>query len=142
MKLSRKGLDFIKKHEGLRLKVYLCPAGKKTIGYGHALLPHERLDTITEAQAEQLLKKDVEVSECTVNKGVSVALNQNQFDALVSLAFNWGGGNFLRSRGRIKLNNGDYKGAAREFAEVTNKGLLLRRREEEQKLFFLRDDVA
>lgn len=136
MKLSQKGLDFIKKEEGLRLNVYKCSVGKNTIGYGHVLLPHETFTTITEAQADTLLRKDVAVSEATINKGVSVALTQNQFDALVSLAFNWGGGAFLRSRGRVKLNNGDYAGAAKEFEEVNNKGLLLARRLREKKVFF------
>ena len=54
--------DFIKKEEGLKLSVYLCPAGVKTVGWGHAVEPHDGLklgDAITEDRALQFLESDI-----------------------------------------------------------------------------------
>jgi len=138
--ISQKGLDFIQKFEGLKLKVYLCPAGKKTIGYGHVLGATERYSEITKETAENILKYDLKSTEYVINKSVTVNLNQEQFDALVSLVFNWGAGNFLRSKGLVKLNNGDYDGAMKEFKEVVKVGKiklagLQRRRNEEFENF-------
>lgn len=91
MKISKKGLELIKKFEGLRLTAYKCfPHEEKwTIGYGH--YGAKEGDKITKAQAEQYLIKDVEKFENQVNKYQSIYnFNQNQFDALVSFAFNVG----------------------------------------------------
>jgi len=52
------------------------------------------------------LYKDVKIAEATINKGVGVPLTQGQYDALVSLVFNWGGINFLKSQGLKQLNSG------------------------------------
>lgn len=138
--ISQKGLDFIKNFEGLKLKVYLCPAGKRTIGYGHVLGTTERYNEITKETAENILRNDLKASEYVINKSVTAKLNQEQFDALVSLVFNWGAGNFLKSKGLIKLNNSDYEGAMKEFKEVVRVGKiklagLERRRNEEFKNF-------
>lgn len=141
MNISQKGLDIIKKFEGFRATKYICPAGKKTIGYGHVI--HEKdmkKNKITEEEAEALLKEDVKAAEYVIKRGVSVPLSQNQYDALVSLVYNWGGGNFLRSVGRRKLNEGNYLGAIKDFSEVTkangvNLPGLVKRRIEESKLF-------
>jgi lysozyme len=119
MKISSKGLKLIRKYEGFSSKKYLCPAGKNTIGYGHVILPHETYTVLTEQEAEQMLDKDADIAENTVNNLVKAPLNQNQFDALVSLVYNWGSGNFLRSSGLKKLNNKDYIGATMEFLQIS-----------------------
>jgi len=69
--ISKKGLELIKSFEGLRLKPYYCSAGKLTIGYGHVIrkgenYPHEK--AITEAEAENLLVKDVKHAEAVVDR--------------------------------------------------------------------------
>lgn len=101
MKTGQKGLDIIKKYEGLRLQAYLCPAGVWTIGHGHTsnVTPD---DEINEAQAEDLLKSDI----APIEKYLTLSVNQNQFDALVSLIFNIGIGNFESSTlYRLAKNN-------------------------------------
>jgi len=116
MNISQNGLEFIKKYEGFQSKPYLCPAGKLTIGYGHVISPHEQFNSpITEKDADRILENDLKVTETTIAKGVIVPLTQGKYDALVSLVYNWGGGNFLRSIGLRCLNNSDYKKAAEEF---------------------------
>ena len=120
MKTSEKGLDLIKQFEGFKDYVYMCPAGKPTIGYGHVI--DSKLVALTKVaprmtreKAEQLLKNDVKEAEDAINSSVRVTLKQSQFDALVSLIYNWGTYNFKISNGLRKLNAGDYKGAAIEF---------------------------
>lgn len=93
MKISSKGLAIIKKHEGCRLKAYKCPAGKWTIGYGHTA-GVKAGQTITQAQADAYLKQDVAWAEKAVNN-LKKGFNQNQFDALVSFAYNCGSGNLV-----------------------------------------------
>lgn len=141
MKTSDNGIEFIKKHEGLRLKAYLCPAGKPTIGYGHTegVKPGQ---TITEEEAEQLLREDLIVVENEINKH-NLDINQNQFDALVSFVYNVGVGNFRTSTllKKIKTDPND-KTIANEFKRwVYSNGKklpgLAKRREEEAKLYFL-----
>lgn len=118
MKISSKGLELIKKYEGFSSKKYLCPAGKATIGYGHVIQNGETYTMLTEKEALALLDQDADIAENTVNTLVKVPLNQNQFDALVSLVYNWGSGHFLRSLGLKKLNNKDYDGAIIEFSKI------------------------
>lgn len=121
MNISQKGLEFIKKYEGFQSKPYLCPAGKLTIGYGHIISPHEQFNSpITEKDADRILENDLKVTETTIAKGVTAPLAQGQYDALVSLVYNWGGGNFLRSLGLRCLNDSDYTKAADEFFSSEN----------------------
>lgn len=120
MKTSEKGLDIIKQFEGFKDHVYICPAGKQTIGYGHVidrkLIALAKVSPrMTREKAEQLLKNDVKEAENAINSSVKVNISQGQFDALVSLIYNWGAYNFKISNGLRKLNAGDYKGAAIEF---------------------------
>lgn len=117
LKTSPAGLELLKKHEGFRANVYLCPAGKPTIGYGHLLTRSEIgvLKTVSKAQAEALLLQDCRIAEMFINANVRVALNQNQFDALVSFTFNLGVGALDRSTLLKVLNTGKYIQAAREF---------------------------
>lgn len=104
MKTSQKGLDLIKFFEGLRLNAYLCPAGKRTIGYGHLMKITDE-PQITEQEAENILKKDLEYFETEIMKMVKVPLSQNQFDAIVSFTFNLGVGSLGSSTLLQKINN-------------------------------------
>lgn len=139
MKTSQSGLDLIKKYEGCRLTAYKCPAGVWTIGYGHTK-GVKKGQKISQKQAKVFLREDVKVFENGVNKYVSVALNQNQFDALVSFCYNCGLEAFKNSTLRKKLNAKDYTGASNEFLRwdksggVVLKGLK-RRRNDEKALF-------
>jgi lysozyme len=139
MKISVHGLNLIKRFEGLRLQAYQCSAGVWTIGYGHTSGVRPG-DIIDEAQAGIFLRRDVAASENIVRRFVTVALNQHQFDALVSFVFNLGSGNFAASTLLRKLNASDYAGAAEEFSRwvhADGKPLpgLVRRREAERHLF-------
>lgn len=114
LKISQKGIDLIKKWEGFRGNAYLCPAGVWTIGYGHTKTAKED-QSIDRIIAEQLLDRDLDVFEQAVNYQVKVKLTQNQFDALVSFAFNCGTGALQQSTLLRRLNRGDYPGTASEF---------------------------
>ena len=96
-RLSRKGLAFLTRHEGLRLSRYKDAGGKWTIGYGHLINRGEDFYRITIAEAKELLALDVRVAEKAINQLVLVPLTQPQFDALVSLVYNIGQGAFMRS---------------------------------------------
>ncbi|OQB32250.1 MAG: Lysozyme RrrD [Candidatus Hydrogenedentes bacterium ADurb.Bin170] len=139
MQLSQRGLDFIKQWEGFRDRPYNDGYGGITIGYGHLIKPGERFTVITRAEGEQILAQDVAYYVSLVNSLVRVPLNQSQFDALVSLAFNWRG--FPQSRLLQYLNAGDYAAAAKRLGEhpVTSGGVysrgLQRRRTAEKELF-------
>lgn len=90
MNISNNGLNLIKKFEGCRLKAYKCSANVWTIGYGHTKGVKEGMQ-ITQAQAEKFLKDDVKKFVTHVNKYHQIYnFNQNEFDALVSFAFNVG----------------------------------------------------
>jgi len=139
MNVSDDGIDLIKQFEGCRLKAYLCPAGVWTIGYGHTGGVNKG-DVITEDDADDLLRADLVRFERSVLRLVRVPLSQGQFDALVSFAFNLGGGALQRSTLRQKLNRGDYEGAAEQFMKWTRAGGrvlagLVRRRQAEYELF-------
>lgn len=101
MKLSEKGINLLKVLEegkSFSERSYICAAGKKTIGYGHVILPDENIiEPITESEAEYILEKDVKIAEDAVNKYVKIKLTQNQFDALVCFVFNIGITNFKTS---------------------------------------------
>lgn len=90
LKTGQAGLNLIKQFEGCRLTAYKCPAGVLTIGYGHTAGVKSG-QTITQAQADKMLVDDVERFERNVNKYYDkYRWNQNEFDALVSFAFNLG----------------------------------------------------
>ena len=142
MNLSQAGLDLIKGFEGFRSKAYKAVHSEKhyTIGYGHYGRDVKFGDTITKAKAEVLLKEDVEWAEKAVNTYVKVALNQNQYDALVSFTFNVGSGALATSTLLRKLNKKDYDGAAAEFPRWNKSGGktlagLIKRRAKEHDLF-------
>jgi lysozyme len=143
MRTSNKGLELIKQHEGLRLSAYKCPAGVWTIGYGHTVTA-KRGQTITQEQADELLRADLINSEESVKALVKVPLQQCQFDALVSFVFNLGRGAFAKS-GLLKLINAkNIVNAAQEFPKWNKARVggvlqalpgLTKRRHEEQCLF-------
>jgi lysozyme len=139
-KISEEGLELIKRFEGLRLSTYTCAGGKLTIGYGHTGRDVDEDMTITEEEANDLLESDVKWAEGTVNKWVQVTINQNQFDALVSLIFNIGAMNFINSTLLKELNLGLYDEAVDQFLRWNRaKGrvldALVKRRKEERDLF-------
>lgn len=102
-RISDKGIELIRSFEGLELKAYLCPAGILTIGIGHTK-GVKKGDTITEEQALQYFKDDVEPIENYLNK-LNICETQGQFDALVSFIFNLGKGSFSRSTLLKKIKN-------------------------------------
>lgn len=128
------------KHEGCKLKAYLCPANVWTIGYGHTGSDVKEGMVITQAEAERLLLKDLDRFCAAVERLVTVPLNDNQFAALVSLCFNIGEGAFAKSTLLRKLNAKDIIGATQEFPKWNKGGGkvlpgLVKRREDEQRLF-------
>jgi len=138
MQTSQAGIDLIKRFEGLRLKVYTCPAGVKTIGYGHTA--GVTMDTlpITEEQAEAFLVEDLKKFERGVLSTVKVPLTQGQFDALVSFAFNLGLGALQGSTLLKRLNASQPCADQFErwiFANGVAMPGLRRRREAERRLF-------
>jgi len=102
------GIALIKRFEGLRLKAYLCPAGVWTIGYGHTGPDVKKGMTITEDEAERLLREDLRRFEIGVWKAIKgTPLNSNRFSALVSLAYNIGLGAFSKSSLLKSILRGD-----------------------------------
>lgn len=143
MKTSPKGIALIKEFEGLRLKAYQCPGGVWTIGYGHTAGVKPGM-LISKAQAEEYLKADLIAFERYLN-GLGLALNQNQFDALVSFIYNVGTGNFSNSTllRKVRANPQDNSIMDEFLRWVYSKGRVLpglqRRRLAEMKLYFSND---
>ena len=147
MKSSSNGIRLIKEFEGLRLTSYLCSAGVPTIGYG-ATYYHDGSkvklgQTITKEQASQMLVDHLKEFEGSVTGLLNkTKVNQNQFDALVSLNYNIGPTNLAISQllRFVKLNPNDPRIAA-EFAKWNRAGGnvvtgLVRRRKKEAQLYF------
>lgn len=135
MKISQKGIDLIKQFEGCRLTAYRCPAGVWTIGYGHTG-DVKQGQTITSDYAETLLRSDLIKFELKVGKyDPQYGWNQNEFDALVSFAYNIGNIDQLTDRG-----NRSREVIAEKILQYNKAGGrvlngLKRRREAERKLF-------
>ena len=144
MKTSSNGTALIREFEGFMAGAYLCPAKVWTIGIGTTVYPNgtkvKKGDKCTQEQALEYLQHDLKSFEKTVNESVKVLLSQNQFDALVSLAYNIGSGAFKNSTLLKKLNANDYAGAADQLPRWNRgdgkvlKGLI-RRRDAERSLF-------
>lgn len=139
MNISDAGLALIKEHEGLRLHAYQDSVGAWTIGVGHTLGVYEG-QQITTMEADRLLRADLETAERCVNGMVHVEVSQNQFDALVSFAFNVGCGALRASTLLRLLNDGDDMAAAQQFEHWCHAGGkvlagLVTRREAEKELF-------
>ena len=135
MKASKQGIDFIKKHEALRLNAYLDAVGVWTIGYGHTSTAKQDM-IITASEAEKLLKYDLKTAEDEINRHI-LPLKQHQFDSLVSFVFNVGIGAFrtstLLKRIKIDVNHPDIPNQLNRWIYGGGKvlsGLVKRRRQE------------
>lgn len=101
MRTSELGIELIKHFEGLRLKAYLCPAKKWTIGWGTTFYPNgnavQEGDTCTEEEAHQfLLTNLIKFEECVYDL-LEYEVEQWQFDALISFVYNFGCTKFKNS---------------------------------------------
>lgn len=114
-RISQRGVDLIKKFEGLELTAYRDAVGVLTIGYGSTGDHVEPGMKITAAQAERLLRDDLARFEACVDKAVP-GLSDNRFAACVSLAFNIGCDAFKGSSICRLARAGDHGGAQRTFA--------------------------
>jgi len=145
MQLSNNGLNFIKNFEGFKADPYLDSAGIPTIGFGTILYPDGTKVTmddasITEEQAGQYLAFNVGHKTSSINEMLTVTVNQNQFDAMASFAYNLGVGALHGSTLLRLVNQGDFNNAALEFPKWDRAGGqvvagLERRRLAEQQLF-------
>ena len=127
MRTSENGLKLIAKFEGISRKPYRDVVGLWTIGFGHLIgdgisLPDYWNRTLTLEECYDLLASDVRKFELGVKRYINVELTQNQFDALVSFAFNLGLGTLQRSTLRAKLNRKDYKGAISSWLKYNKAG--------------------
>jgi lysozyme len=137
---SDAGMALTKSFEGLRLTAYQDVAGVWTIGYGHVGPDACEGKTITEAEADALLRLDLWETVVCVNHAVTAAISQNQFDAMVDFCFNAGRGNFVNSTLLKKVNDSDFTGAAAQFGLWVHAGGevvpgLVRRRKAEAEMF-------
>lgn len=139
--------DFLKEQEGCVLHKYKDTAGRWTIGIGHLIKPGENIrDTITLGEAYALLEVDLLSAAGEVDRSVTVALNDNEFSALISFTFNEGVTAFHNSTLRTLLNAGNRAAAAEQFlrwnkvrnpatGELEPSEALRNRRLREQQLF-------
>ena len=135
MRTSQNGINVIKKFEGCRLEAYRCPAGKPTIGYGHTA-GVKMGQKITQVQAESFLKDDLVKYEKLVNKyDAKYRFNQNQFDALVSFAYNIGSIDQLTANGTRSISAIAEKIPAYNKAGGRTLSGLTERRKAERALF-------
>jgi lysozyme len=148
-RLGDKGAALVKAFESCMravpggLQAYLDPVGVLTIGWGHTNHNGRQFNSgsvWTQAECDTEFRNDMAIFEKAVNELVAVPINQDQFDALVSFAFNVGTGNLEKSTLLKKLNAGDAAGAAQEFRrwnKAAGKVLpgLTRRRASEALLF-------
>jgi lysozyme len=146
-KTAKAGIDMIKLFEGFVAKPYKCPAGVPTIGYGATFYPNGKKVTmtdaaITEVQATELLANMLVSFEKYVDSYCVDTITQNQFDALVSFAYNLGPANLKASTLLKKVNaNPNDESIRLEFMKwvkaggKTLKGLV-KRREAEANLYF------
>ena len=151
MRTSKAGRDLITQFEGCKLTAYKCPAGIWTIGVGHtdaAGPPIVRSSmTMTRAQAEYTLEADLISFETHVSMLVKVPLTQNQFDVMVSFAFNCGVGALTKSTLLKKLNRREYSAIPAELMKWTKGGGkelpgLVRRRRAEAAMWRAVDETA
>jgi lysozyme len=151
MKVSEKGINLLHQFEGCELEAYLCPAKIWTIGYGNTFYldgtPVKEGDVITKEQAEELFKNIlVNFENCVLKSLGKTKISQNKFDALVSLAYNIGCGNFRKStvikRTIANPNDPSIANAFLMWNKIKGKVSrgLTRRREAEAQLFFTVDD--
>lgn len=125
MKIGENGLNLIKYYESCHLNAYICPAGKPTIGWGCTYYPKgfrysgkvQMGQSITASEADYIFIEVLKKFEAAVNKFFKVPLNQYQFDALVSFAFNLGAGIFSSCTFAHAINKWNYLNADSGFLE-------------------------
>ena len=118
--INERGIELVKSFEGLSLTPYTCGGGVNSVGYGATRgcdggPVRMDMEPISEADADALLSRDLEATEGWVHRLIKTLLTEIQFSALVSFTFNVGAGALQRSTLRMKLNRGEYRGAADEF---------------------------
>jgi len=135
--IIKQAIDLIKSYESFSPNLYICPAGFKTIGYGHVVKRNEKFNhPITHAMALELLMNDILIAKISVINNIKVALNKYQLGALVSFTFNVGGGALQRSTLRQKINYHDHDQVPEELmkwvfaAGKKSTGLINRRHSE------------
>lgn len=148
MNVSKKALEMLKHHEGVRTKPYRDVVALWTVGVGHLMYPEQvnlpnrrnakpgytgqtredfaiKFEDFREFSMEEvddILKRDLGRFERGVTRLITAPISQNQFDALVSFSFNLGLGTLQRSTLRQKVNRMDYEGAADEFLKYVMAG--------------------
>jgi lysozyme len=142
MNLLQKIANFIKPFEGLALKAYKDIVGVWTIAYGYTK-GVKKGDKIDLNIAEMYLFDEIKASVLTLNRLTIIPLSENQTIALTDFIYNLGAGAFQRSTLRMKLNRGDFEGAANQFIRWNKaKGIplagLTSRRIAERYLFLTR----
>lgn len=122
--VNAEGLKLIKQWEGFKEKAYKDGGGVWTIGYGHTTAAGPPTVSyglrVTEAQAAEILRRDIDSVEAAVERLVKVPLNDNQFAALVSFVYNVGEGAFAKSTLLKKLNTKDYNSVPKELMKWVN----------------------
>jgi lysozyme len=146
MKVNAEGYALIKKFEGCQLKAYRCPANVLTIGYGNTFYENgdkvKEGDVITQERAESLAKFVIDQFAVSIAPFINQPLNDNQFSACISLAYNIGTGNFKKSSVFKKLNINPNDATIADSFRLWNKGGgkvlagLVKRREAEIQLYF------
>lgn len=148
VQMPSEAIDLICEFEGKELTAYKCSAGVLTIGYGHTSAAGDPKVTpgmtITEDEAESILRRDLRKYQDAVTSSVKVSMTDNQFGAFTSLCYNIGPGAFRKSTAVRRFNAGDVSGAAEAltwFNKSRGKVLkgLVRRREAERALFLTPD---
>ena len=146
MRINKAGIDLIKEFEGLRLEAYKCPAGVWTIGYGTTgragvgIKPAAGM-VITEAEAEWYLEQAVAKFAAGVEAVITAPVDENEFAAMTSLAYNIGLSGFRKSSALRHFQSGD-KAKAAAAIKLWNKAGgkvltgLVRRRDAEVELFW------
>jgi len=148
MKINKAGINLIKKYEGFRSHAYRDAVGVWTIGYGHtsrAGNPYvSRGLKISRQQGETILARDVEKFARDIQPLIKVKLNENQFSALVSFAYNVGVGGFKKSSVLKRVNAGQFEAVPHRLSLWVKAGGrtlrgLVARRAAEADLFLARD---
>ena len=136
-------INLIKKWEGCKLESYKCSAGHWTIGYGNTFYEDntkvKQGDKITQKRAEALLINLLPKFESIVNKKITISLNQNQYDSLVSYTWNTGGSDTLFKMINKKASDKDIRTwFETKYISANGKVLqgLVNRRKDEANLYF------
>jgi lysozyme len=155
MRISQNGISHLRRVEAFMSHLYndgpSRNTGNCTVGYGHLVhynpcniqkfaSEHQYINGISVKNATTLLRSDVRHAEAAINKLVTVPLNQNQFDALVSLVFNIGVGAFSKSTLLKVINAKQFSRAPSAFRMWNKTGGkishgLINRRASEIRLF-------